>query len=66
MPGNIPAGALSKLADRKVLRAIAAPLDDTVPAERAVTLRDLFTFRLGHGAIIAYPERPRRISPAFC
>jgi CubicO group peptidase (beta-lactamase class C family) len=48
---------LPELADRKVLRAIDAPLDDTVPAERAITLRDLLTFRLGHGAIIAYPER---------
>src|SRR3981081_1214547 len=48
---------LPELADRKVLRAIDAPLDDIVPAERAITLRDLLTFRLGHGAIIAYPER---------
>src|SRR6266849_3415948 len=48
---------LPELADRKVLRAIDAPLDDTVPAERAITLRDLLTLRLGHGAIIAYPER---------
>src|SRR5437899_5404971 len=38
---------LPELADRKVLRAVDAPLDDTVPARRAITLRDLLTFRLG-------------------
>src|SRR6202022_2322428 len=48
---------LPELADRKVLRAIDAPLDDTVPARRAIILRDLLTFRLGHGVIMAYPER---------
>ena len=32
---------LPELADRKVLRAIDAALDDTVPAKRAITLRDL-------------------------
>jgi CubicO group peptidase (beta-lactamase class C family) len=30
---------LPELADRKVLRAIDAPLDDTVPAKRAITPR---------------------------
>ncbi len=48
---------LPELADRKVLRAIDGPLDDTVPAKRAITLRDLLTFRLGHGAVMVYPER---------
>ncbi len=48
---------LPELADRKVLRAIDAGLDDTVPAKRPITLRDLLTFRLGHGAIMVYPER---------
>ena len=38
---------LPELADRKVLRAIDAAIDDTVPARRAITLRDLLTFRLG-------------------
>jgi CubicO group peptidase (beta-lactamase class C family) len=32
-----------------VLTRLDAPLDDTVPAERAITLRDLLTFRLGLG-----------------
>ena len=48
---------LPELADRKVLRAIDGPLDDTVPAKRAITLRDLLTFRLGLGAVMVYPQR---------
>src|SRR5216684_837983 len=45
---------LPELANRKVLRAIDAPLDDTVPARRAITLRDLLTFRLGYGIIMVF------------
>jgi CubicO group peptidase (beta-lactamase class C family) len=48
---------LPELADRKVLRAIDAPLDDIVPARRAITLRDLLTFRLGLGMIPVFPDR---------
>jgi len=48
---------LPELADRKVLRAIDAALDDTVPARRAITLRDLLTFRLGLGMIVVFPDR---------
>jgi CubicO group peptidase (beta-lactamase class C family) len=48
---------LPELADRKVLRAIDSPLDDTVPANRPITLRDLLTFRLGLGAVMAPPGR---------
>jgi CubicO group peptidase (beta-lactamase class C family) len=48
---------LPELADRKVLKRIDGPLDDTVPAKRAITLRDLLTFRLGLGAVMAFPER---------
>jgi hypothetical protein len=47
---------LPELANRKVLRAIDAPLDDTVPARRAITLRDLLTFRLGYGMIMVFPD----------
>jgi len=36
---------LPELANRRVLRAIESPLDDTVPAARPITLRDLLTFR---------------------
>jgi len=28
-----------------------------VPARRAITLRDLLTFRLGYGAIMVFPDR---------
>lgn len=48
---------LPELADRRVLRAIDAPLDDTVPARRAITLRDLLTFRLGLGMLAVFPDR---------
>jgi len=46
---------LPELANRRVLRSLASALDDTVPAKRAITLRDLLTFRLGMGAIMAPP-----------
>ena len=47
---------LPELASRRVLRDIASPLDDTVPATRAITLRDLLTMRMGLGAIMAPPR----------
>ncbi|WP_411503380.1 serine hydrolase domain-containing protein [Brevibacillus centrosporus] len=37
------------------VRQIDGPLDDTVPAKRSITLRDLLTFRLGIGAVLAPP-----------
>ena len=40
---------LPELADRRVLRAIDAELDDTVPAKRPITLEDLLSYRLGFG-----------------
>jgi CubicO group peptidase (beta-lactamase class C family) len=40
---------LPELADRRVLTRVDAPPDDTVPAARAITLRDLLTFQLGLG-----------------
>src|SRR5215218_3578116 len=46
---------LPELANRQVLRNLESPLDDTVPANRPITLRDLLTFRLGYGAIFAAP-----------
>lgn len=48
---------LPELADRQVLRASDGPLDDTVPANRPITLRDVMTFRLGYGAIFAPPDQ---------
>jgi CubicO group peptidase (beta-lactamase class C family) len=47
---------LPELADRRVLRRIDGPLDDTVPAHRTITLRDLLTFRMGYGLILAPPD----------
>jgi len=46
---------LPELANRRVLRSLDAQIDDTVPAHRPITLRDLLTFRLGFGAIMAAP-----------
>ena len=42
---------LPELADRQVLRTIESPVDDTVPAHRPITVRDLLTFRLGFGGL---------------
>lgn len=42
---------LPELADRRVLRTWDGPLDDTVPARRPITLRDLLTFRAGYGEV---------------
>lgn len=43
---------LPELADRRVLRQMDGPLDDTVPAHRAVTVRDLLTFTFGFGMVM--------------
>jgi CubicO group peptidase (beta-lactamase class C family) len=48
---------LPELANRRVLRTIESEIDDTVPAKRAITLRDLLTFRLGYGMIPIFPDR---------
>jgi CubicO group peptidase (beta-lactamase class C family) len=48
---------LPELAGRRVLRRIDSPLTDTEPARRALTLRDLLTFRLGIGLLIGPPDR---------
>ncbi|WP_035840975.1 serine hydrolase domain-containing protein [Kitasatospora azatica] len=46
---------LPELANRRVLRAVDGPLDDTVPAERPITVRDLLTFRMGTGILMVPP-----------
>lgn len=46
---------LPELANRRVLRRIDGPIDDTVPAKRSITVEDLLTFRLGWGLILAPP-----------
>ncbi|WP_159482216.1 beta-lactamase family protein [Streptomyces caniferus] len=40
---------LPELADRRVLKRIDGPLDDTVPARRPITVRDLLTSTFGLG-----------------
>ena len=40
---------LPELADRRVLTSPSAPLDDTVPARRPITLRHLLTLSSGYG-----------------
>ena len=50
---------LPELAGRRVLRRMDGPLDDTVPAARAITVRDLLTFTFGFGMVgemFAAPE----------
>jgi CubicO group peptidase (beta-lactamase class C family) len=46
---------LPELADRQVLRRPDAELDDTVPAQRPITVRDLLCFTLGLGIVAAEP-----------
>jgi len=47
---------LPELANRRVLKSIASQPDDTVPAKRAITVRDLLTYRMGVGSVMAMPD----------
>jgi CubicO group peptidase (beta-lactamase class C family) len=47
---------LPELGNRKVLKRIDGPIDDTVPANRPISVRDLLTFRMGFGVIMAQPD----------
>jgi CubicO group peptidase (beta-lactamase class C family) len=47
---------LPELAHRRVLTRLDAPIDETVPATRSITVRDLLTFRLGFGMLMASPD----------
>ena len=47
---------LPELANRQVLKRLDGPLDETVPAKRPVTVRDLLTFRMGFGQMMAPPD----------
>jgi CubicO group peptidase (beta-lactamase class C family) len=49
---------LPELSDRRVLTRIDAPLDDTVPANRPITVRDLLTFRMGSGMVLGQSTPP--------
>ena len=48
---------LPELANRQVLKNPNGPLEETVPAVRPLTLRDLLTFRSGYGAIFTPPDQ---------
>ena len=55
---DAPIDALApELANRRVLKRMDSPLDETVPARRAITLEDVLSFRLGWG-IDFNPEAP--------
>lgn len=43
---------LPELANPRVLRSPTAALDDVVPAVRAITVRDLLTYRSGYGEVL--------------
>ena len=47
---------LPELAERQVLKGLDGQLDDTVPANRPITVRDLLTFRMGFGQMMAPPD----------
>ncbi len=49
---------LPELANRRVLKRPDARLDDTVPAKRPITVRDLLTFRMGFGLMFTPPDAP--------
>jgi CubicO group peptidase (beta-lactamase class C family) len=47
---------LPELADRRVLKTIGSEMDDTIPARRAITVRDLLAYRMGFGSVMAMPD----------
>ncbi len=48
---------LPELADRRVLKSLEGPVDDTVSAKRPISVRDLLTFTFGLGAVMVWPAR---------
>ena len=49
---------LPELAGRRVLRRMDGPLQDTVPATRSITVRDLLTFTFGFGMVLEMFSTP--------
>jgi len=47
---------LPELANRRVLKSMSSQPGDTVPALRAITVRDLLTYRMGFGSVMAMPD----------
>lgn len=52
-------GLLPELANPRVLRRMDGPLDKTVPATRAITVRDLLTFTFGFGMVMEMFTAPQ-------
>ena len=46
-------GWLPELANRRVLKSLSSQLDDTIPARRAITVRDVLTYTMGFGSVMA-------------
>jgi CubicO group peptidase (beta-lactamase class C family) len=49
---------LPELAERRVLKRIEGPVEETVPANRPITVRDLLTFRMGLGYLFPMEQIP--------
>ncbi|HEX2807054.1 MAG TPA: serine hydrolase domain-containing protein, partial [Kineosporiaceae bacterium] len=49
-------GLLPELAGRRVLASLDGPVEDTVPARRPITVRDVLGFTLGLGMVMAAPD----------
>ena len=47
---------MPELSNRKVIKSLDGPIDDTVPANRPISVRDLLTFRMGIGLVFAAPD----------
>ena len=47
---------LPELSNRQVLRTISSQLDDVEPAQRAITVRDVLSYRMGFGSVMAMPD----------
>ena len=48
---------LPELANPRVLKSLESEVTDTVPAHRPISVRDLLTFRLGTGFVMAFPPK---------
>jgi|HubBroStandDraft_5_1064220.scaffolds.fasta_scaffold20463_2 CubicO group peptidase (beta-lactamase class C family) len=49
---------LPELAEPRVLRTLESSLDDTVPAERPITVQDVLSFHMGFGSIMSRGPYP--------
>lgn len=55
---------LPELAGPRVLRRLDGDVEDTVPAWRAITVEDVFTYRMGHGLLLD-PAADPPINPPY-